>query len=590
MPGAAPRRISPLLLAGLLAIAALATWGADCGRRAYFTTADEPEHVQACRALRSGPGVVSNFEHPVLMKVLGALALPSDPADLKVDEVRAARRLFPYLFGALAFVSGLWAMRRSGPAAGLAVAALVGLEPSLRGHAPLVHTDLLLTTLLVSAAAALDLSGSPRAPKKGLLVLSGIAFGLALTAKYSALPFLPVFLAAAAFRIRGSAKRGLPAAKGRRRTRATEPRPVQPSWRPAVTRSLLAVGLPALLVGAGVQVAVVGSTTSRADLLEGIDAKFRGYPYHQEALGIGRNLPGGLSAYAAGLFWVRASSVPGSRINVFFGKASGEGSFFYFPVALALKLTTATVVGLLAAAVAAGACGLWRSGPGRRRRLRLLAARSLLPAFLASAYVGAAMLSNVNIGVRHVFPAVPLLLVAAAGVLRTFARRPLRTAICLAVVALAAIEAGAYAGREIPFGNRIAGGPAGLRRVLSDSNVDWGERLGDVFERAKRGDLGRVGVVSLFWDPEAARNAGAARIVRFRPGDVDTVFVSVFMEDLAAALERSPATYPKMVEFRAFLASLLGPIRSAAVSVEPFGDEYLLIRLRPPSSPPGPSR
>jgi hypothetical protein len=347
-----------------------------------------------------------------------------------------------------------------------------------------------------------------------------------------------------------------------------------------VTRSLLLVGLPALLVGAGVQVAVVGSTTSRADLVEGIDAKFRGYPYHEEALGIGRTLPGGLSAYAAGLFWVRASSVPGSRINVFFGKASGEGSFFYFPVALALKLATATVVALLAAAVAAGACGLWCSGPGRRRRLRLL----------ASAYVGAAMLSNVNIGVRHVFPAVPLLLIASAGVLRTVARRPLGTAICLAVVALAAIEAGAYAGREIPFGNRFAGGPAGLRRVVSDSNVDCGERLGDVFERAKAGDLGRVGVVSLLWDPAAARNADVARIVRFRPGDVDTVFVSVFMEDLAAALERSPATYPKMVEFRAFLGSLLGPIRSAAVSAEPFGDEYLLIRLRPPSSPPGPSR
>jgi hypothetical protein len=200
------------------------------------------------------------------------------------------------------------------------------------------------------------------------------------------------------------------------------------------------------------------------------------------------------------------------------------------------------------------------------------------------------MLSNVNIGVRHVFPAVPLFLVAAAGVARSTSRNRLRTAICIGAVALTGLEAAAYLDREIPFGNRLAGGPGGLRRFLSDSNVDWGERLGEVFERAGRGDLGRVGVVSLTWDPVAAQAVGARLLEEFRPGEVDTVFVSVFVQDVGDALARSRSPSPKIVEFRGVFVPLLRSIHAEAVALEPFRDEYLLIRLRAASSQPAPSR
>lgn len=582
-------RSRALFLAALVALAALAALGADRGRRSYFTTADEPDHVRACRELRSGPGVVSNFEHPVLMKVLGAAGLPAGLPGRLVDEVRSARRAFPLVFGLLVLAAGAWAGVRAGPVAGLAVAAVVALEPTLRGHAPVVHTDLLLTALLLAAAAALDLPPR-RIPSTGSLLLAGSLYGLALAAKYSALPFLPVFLVAATARVRGLVPPAAPSAGRRRREGERAAAPPAPSWRHAAARTVPLVGLPALLVGALVQQAVVAGTTSRQDLLAGIDAKFRGFPYHSEATGLGAKLPRGLAAYAAGLYWVRASALPGSRINYFFGRVSGEGSFLYFPVALALKLTTATVFALLAASAAAGLGPLAARALRRRRRLRLLAARSLLPAFLASAYAGAAMLSDVNIGVRHVAPTVPLLLVAAAGVLRSLARPRLRHVLLAAVVALAGAEAAAFAGREIPFGNLLAGGPAGLRRVLSDSNVDWGERLGDVFERAQEGDLGRVAAVSLFWDERAAAEAGVSRLERFRPGEADAVFVSVFMLDLGDALQRSPAPYAKLAEFRDFFGPLLAGIRAGAVSVEPFRDEYLLIRLRPAARPPAPTR
>ena len=587
MPGRGARRIAAPVVAAFLLVGVAATWGADRARRACWTTADEPDHVAACRELRSGSGVVSNFEHPVLMKVLGAAGLPASPLPRTVEEVRAARAAFPFVLGLLVVAAGLWTAARSGPVAGLAVAALVAAEPSLRGHAAFVHTDVLLTALLVAAAALLDLSGPPSAPRRGLLVASGVAYGLALAAKYSALPFLAVFLVAAAARLTPRSSRADAPRGGRRRRSA--PAAPRPAVAAAAVKTALLVALPALATALLVQQLVVASRTSREDLVRGVERKFAGYPYHAEARSAAVSLPKGLSAYVAGLLWVRASSVPGERINYFLGVASGTGSFFYFPAALALKLTTALVLGLVAAAVAAGVA-LARRVPSRRRRLRLLAARSLLPAFLGGAYLGAAMLSNVNIGVRHVLPSVPLFLVAAAGVLRTLAPRRVRVPACAAVVLLAGVEAAAFAGREVPFGNLVAGGPAGLRRVLSDSNVDWGERLGSVFERASRGDLGRVAVFSLFWDEEAGRKAGVPLFEDEMVGEIDTLFVSVFFWDLGPALERSRETWPKIVYFRDWLGPLLRRIRAEAVSIEPFGDEYVLIRLRRPGAPHVPSR
>lgn len=594
MSGGGRRRLPRLLVAGLLVLAALAVWAADRGRRDCFTTADEPEHVRACRELRSGPGVISNFEHPVLMKVLGAAGLPESTLDRHVDEVRAARRLFPLVFGLLVFASGAWAAARAGPAAGLAVAAVVAAEPTLRGHAPLVHTDILLTALLVTAAALLDLSGPANSPRRALLVLSGVVYGLALLAKYSALPFLPVFLAVAVLRLRGEgggAAAEPPKEKRRKRRRRELPATLSgPTWGTAARRAVLLVGLPAVATAILLQQVVVASTTSRGDLDRAVAERFALLPQYQADVRAATALPRGLTAYAAGLLWVRASSVPGARVNYFLGRATQTGSFLYFPAALSLKLTTAVVAGLVAALVAVGVVLFRRSAPGRRRRLRLMAARGLLPLLLGAAYLGAAMTANVNIGVRHVAPAVPLLLVAAAAILVSTLRGRRRVVFLAAVVALSLLEAGAYLGREIPFGNLLAGGPQGVRRVLSDSNVDWGERLDAVFARASVGDLGRVGVVSLFWDEQAAREAGVAWADEYVPGTVDTLFVSTFLWDLGPALERSRESSRKLSYFRGWLTPMMSRIRADALSVEPFLDEYLLIRLRPAAPSPAPTR
>jgi hypothetical protein len=201
----------------------------------------------------------------------------------------------------------------------------------------------------------------------------------------------------------------------------------------------------------------------------------------------------------------------------------------------------------------------------------------------------------VNIGVRHALPVVPFAVAAAAGTLRTLVPRRRTLAIALAVVVLAATcEAALRLGREISFGNLLCGGPAGVPAILSDSNVDWGQEEGKIFERVRRGDLGRVGLASLVVDESGARAVGIAGQVTAPDAPVDTVFFSRFLWDNAAAIEKNTETWSKFVWLRGWLPPLRRGLEARAISIEPFGDTQLLMRLRlatpptaAPSSPPG---
>ncbi|MGZ6989040.1 MAG: hypothetical protein ACXVH0_08780, partial [Thermoanaerobaculia bacterium] len=77
--------------AALGAVILLALLGAERARFSLWTTSDEFPHLAAAREWRDVPGMVSNFEHPVLMKVLAGSALREGRPDLEIDETRAGR-------------------------------------------------------------------------------------------------------------------------------------------------------------------------------------------------------------------------------------------------------------------------------------------------------------------------------------------------------------------------------------------------------------------------------------------------------------------------------------------------------------------
>ncbi len=501
--------------------------------------------------------MISNFEHPVLMKVLSGVFLPRDKPAMEIDETRAGRTPMPVLFAALAVVTGLLARALAGNAAGLAAAALVAVEPTLRGHGALVQSDVLVTFFLVAAALALEYAARTR--RRGWLVASGALFGFAMASKYSAFPFLTVFAVLAMVRLSPG------------------------SFSSRLKRGAVLVAI-ALVTLFAVQF-IAFSGTSDAAFRAGISHEFAGLPQAPAAVRLAHTLPKGIAAYGAGLLFVKGVAGPGERFNYFFGEISEKGNPLYFPVALGIKLTAATVA-LLLGALAASAFLLAR---GRRAR-RLLATRAFLPAAFGGAYLVAACASNVNIGVRHAIPAVPFLIVAALAALRALALRRRALAITFLAIALASTgEAALRLGREISFGNLLVGGPAGVPAILSDSNVDWGQEQGKVFARVRRGDLGRVGLTTLIVDESGARAAGIAGQAMAADAPVDSVFFSRFLWDTAAAIEKNAESWPKFVWLRGWLPPLRHGLEARAVSIEPFGDAQLLLRLRPAAGAPGTS-
>jgi hypothetical protein len=560
---------------------------------------DEPAHLATAREWRYGPGMVSNFEHPVLMKVLAGLTLPRETPAMEIDETRAGRAPMPFVFAGLVLVTGLFARALAGDSAGLAAAALVAVEPTLRGHGSLVQSDVLVTFFLVAAALALELAA--RSGSRKTLVASGVFYGFAMSAKYSAFPFLVVFAAIAALRLASSCFSSKVNERGARRSKRADDSTraggrrhplhfLRNSLRTFPFVLTFLVG-PALVTLFLIQFLTFLGTSDSA-FLAGVRAEFAGLPQEHAALALARTFPRSIAAYGAGLLFVQGVAGPGERFNYFFGEIAGKGYALYFPVALGIKLTTATVLLILAALAVAGVL----LARGARRR-RLLAARAFWPAALGGAYLLAACASNLNIGVRHALPVVPFAIAAAAGVMRTLIRRRRSFAIALAVVVLAAgAESVARMGHEISFGNLLCGGPAGVPPILSDSNVDWEQEQGKLFERVRRGDLGRVGLAALLVDESGARAVGILGQVIDPDAPVDTVFFSRFLWDVATAAEKNTESYPKFIWIRSWLPPLRWGLEARAVSIEPFGDTQLLMRLRrampstaSPSSPPAPT-
>ncbi|MBK8987632.1 MAG: phospholipid carrier-dependent glycosyltransferase [Chloroflexi bacterium] len=175
-----------------------------------------------------------------------------------------------------------------------------------------------------------------------------------------------------------------------------------------------------------------------------------------------RPLPGG--AFWDDLFWQLQYTGRGHG-QYLFGEASAAGWWYYFPVAFLLKTPLPTLALLLLALAVA----VWQ------KAWRLATTWFLLLPVLF--YLAASMASALNIGVRYLLPMLPFLYLATAVSLWRLAdgvwARRTAAAGAAAVVLISLWQWPHY----IPYFNTLAGGPANSWRLLSDSNVDWGQDL-----------------------------------------------------------------------------------------------------------------
>ncbi|MBN1826455.1 MAG: glycosyltransferase family 39 protein [Candidatus Eisenbacteria bacterium] len=165
--------------------------------------------------------------------------------------------------------------------------------------------------------------------------------------------------------------------------------------------------------------------------------------------------------YAEGIEYQRGANT--GYPAFFFGRVSDRGWRAYYPVAFLVK----TPIPFLLLA-GAGALGILR------RRDRSSIAWLLLPPLLLALFF--VLVSRINIGLRYLLPVYPFLAVlggsAAAGALK----RRRKIVLLLLAAWLAAGTAIAWP-HYLSYFNEACGGTRGGSRILSDSNLDWGQDL-----------------------------------------------------------------------------------------------------------------
>jgi 4-amino-4-deoxy-L-arabinose transferase-like glycosyltransferase len=448
------------LVAAAVALQAGLSIHALSGSSATF---DEGAHLPAGYSYLALGDHRLNPEQPPLVKLLAAAPLLPLAPELRTSDVswREARqwefgRRFLYRWNdadrllfrgrlpvvALAsllvlavFVAG---RARFGAGAGLAAAGLAALSPDVLAHGSLVTTDLAFALFFFLAVAGFERFAA-RPAALGLLA-AGLAAGLALATKFSAVLLPPVLLALAVAAALSRRARPIPLAAG--------------------LAGALLFGLAVLWASYGFERALSGEPELREKLRAPLVARYD-EPARAAVAWAGR---AGLvpEDYARGLLFVTEHSA--ARPTFLLGERR-DGPFpHYFAVSFLVK-TPVPLLLLLAVALV--------------RLPRLDRADALFVWLPVAIYVAASATRGLQIGHRHLLPVYPFLFLAAGEAAAALAAwRAPRGAVAASALALwYAAGTLVHHPHHLAYFNELAGGPRNGWRVLVDSNLDWGQDL-----------------------------------------------------------------------------------------------------------------
>jgi hypothetical protein len=484
---AVPRRKSLWIALGVLSLLAIMIAEIAFSVRQESLTWDEGDHLYAGYMSLKEHDYSLNPEHPPMAKMVAALPLlPLDlkharvpnpdfkgmayysgremlfrngpanggkyDADTLIFRAHMAIMIFMLLLAVLTFFAG-WEM--FGLGAGFIAMARVVFEPSMLTNAPYVTTDSAASCMFFATVFAFY--RYVKAPSILRLALTGLAAGLALAAKHSAILLLPMLVLLIVGELVG---------------RWWMEHSGEGSLKPSIGKqSLRLAGALAVIVMIAVTVLWSfygfrygmrpdGSAMepSMASTAAGLKPFVGGAILH---LANWHVLP---ESYLYGLIDVQrvANWMP----SYIFGKLHAHGVWYYFPVVLALKFTLGAM-GLLAIT-------LWALVKGKLRRWREVWFL-MVP---VAVYLTVAMSSPLNIGVRHILPTFAFLLTLAAGGAWTMVRQDRRWGYAVAVLLLAHVVSSARMfPNYMPYANELWGGPSHTHEYLSDSATDWGQEL-----------------------------------------------------------------------------------------------------------------
>jgi len=442
---AALSRASPALLRTAGAAALLACFVVLALRHVdgQDVTSDEGFAFGAGRTiLRQGTWDGVNLPHPPLSYYVSSLPLLPLEGEASARDPRQlllCRLASLVAFGLpLLLIVRAWAERLYGPGAGLLALALAAFSPTLLAHAPLITPDVPL-----AATGLLTLYLYWRAGPGGRVWPWGVALGLTLLTKLTAVLFVA---ALALLELARARERGL--------ARASK-------------RLLAALALAWLVLNVGYGFAGLFDAPGKAALLAKVP------PLPGLRLAAHAAAPLFPLPYLRGVARQAQTGMEGWPVYLL-GEVRMGGWWYYYLVALAVKETLPSLL-LLAAALLSL---LWLR-PSPRDELVLL-----VPALLFFAFFS---MGGIQIGIRYILPALPLLFVFAARLLRLpwAAGRAFTPALLALLAAHAALSV--RGGPDyLAYFNELAGGPAGGWRYLGDSNLDWGQNRSRAEEYARR--------------------------------------------------------------------------------------------------------
>jgi hypothetical protein len=441
-------------------------------------TVDEPAHILAGHRHWQCGDFGINPEHPPLLKLVATAPLefrdlkePPWPCGSKltskfdsftygntflvengVDSIviptRMASALLSLLLAVLVFLA---ALEMFGHWEALTALAILAFEPNLIAHGSIVTTDMALAMTAFGAVYALYRFGKKQSLFRFLVV--GLAFGLLLAAKHSAVVLVPILFAllmADAFIFR--------------RPEIRLPKCVL--WQTGVFIGIFLVGMATLWALYGLRYYSIPTATESAISVAGY-IRENGRPemvksfsaQTTEAISRTRIFP---ESYVLGMADVIAW---GSRNSWIFGRNYATGQWFYFPLAFAVKSSIALLLLLPLGLV------FPFFNPERRREMMFL----LVPPII---FFAVAMTSSFTTGVRHILLVYGFFIVAAAAGAVWLARRFafFRFAL-IALLIFNAVAAGRTAPNYLAFANDFWGGTDRTHRIFNDSNTDTGQSV-----------------------------------------------------------------------------------------------------------------
>jgi 4-amino-4-deoxy-L-arabinose transferase-like glycosyltransferase len=425
------------------------SWKGDLGMN--------PEHPPLVKAVATLPLLFMKLKVPKLQNRYFKHESSFDGRDLiygndaatVIFRVRMAAMIFIVLLSLLVFAA---TREMFGDVAGLVALGLLVFEPNLLAHGALVTTDMGITCFFFTSVYAFY--RYVRKPTVLRIVLTGLAAGVGLAVKHSGLFIFPTLALLAATEVIRKPDAGVNVESRSRK-----------SVRLAVALTVVGVIAVVTLWSAyGFRYSMRPPGRPVSPTLTEFAGELKPAAAGRAILAMAHwhVLP---EAYLYGLVDVKV--VADETATYLFGKVYPRGQWFYFPALLLIKATLPVLVLLFLLPLVLAFREVQQS-----REVLFLA----IPPAL---YFVVAIFSGLNIGVRHILPMFPFLLVLATFAALTLVSAHRRWLYPVAALLLLHVVSSvrAFPVAYIPYSNEAWGGPSATYKYVSDSNADWGQQL-----------------------------------------------------------------------------------------------------------------